>query len=98
MKNPEYVPDKNRNHSKRPRSRFRYLCRRVVRDYRHGLPPQTQTNNNGQQSNELGIFDPNGKIASFKPVPIKGENGKDGQLVAHYGLPPEALPYLAVFL
>jgi hypothetical protein len=81
-------------------SRFRRLskeiCKKLCHFYHKGIPIETQTAN-VSKAYEFGIFDSVRKIASFEPVPIKSPTGEKGKLVAHYGVSPEALPYLALF-
>jgi hypothetical protein len=81
-------------------SRFRILtkeiCKKLCHFYHKGIPTETQPAN-VKKAYEFGIFDSAGKIVSFEPVPIKGPDGQNGKLVAHYGVAPEDLPYLALF-
>jgi hypothetical protein len=83
-------------------SRYRGIRKRIsaclCRFYRNGIPQTTQINNNGHKEYGLKVFDPtNGRTVSFASVSTKSPTGDKGKLVAHYGLPPEALPYLALF-
>ena len=84
------------NSNKRNRLRERLRCSNLLHQYRHGLPPEAQTNNNGHKPYELKIVRPNGEIVSIKPIPIDSSiRGIRDDIAIYAGdLPIEALIHL----
>jgi hypothetical protein len=84
------------NTNSRFRSLARAICKKLCCFYHNGIPAEPQQVN-VRRTYEFGIFDSSRKIVSFEPVPVKSPDGQKGKLVAHYGVAPEDLPYLALF-